>query len=299
MNLKQANYIRTIVREGSISAAARKLFVSQPSLSQMVRQVEAEYGVALFDRSVSPLRLTFAGERYLEAANQILTANERMENELTEIRQENSGLLRLGLSVQRGMQVLPEALPWFAMQYPRVTVKLTEEGSARLEELVEAGQIDLALAAIESTSPRLSYTLIEKETVGILAGKGSSLAEKLPNGTPVTLDAAREDSFVSLKSGHSLRVVQDKLFHESGLRPHILLETDSLEIAKQVALKSGACMLCSDIFVDESVRRWGAFFPLRDYENHRHFYACSRKDEKLPRYAEDFIKIVSRVLSKN
>ena len=110
MNLKQANYIRTIVREGSISAAARKLFVSQPSLSQMVRQVEAEYGVALFDRSVSPLRLTFAGERYLEAANQILTANERMENELTEIRQENSGLLRLGLSVQRGMQVLPESI---------------------------------------------------------------------------------------------------------------------------------------------------------------------------------------------
>ena len=147
--------------------------------------------------------------------------------------------------------------------------------------------------------PRLSYTLIEKETVGILAGKGSSLAEKLPNGTPVTLDAAREDSFVSLKPGHSLRVVQDKLFHESGLRPHILLETDSLEIAKQVALKSGACMLCSDIFVDESVRRYGAFFPLRDYENHRHFYACSRKDEKLPRYAEDFIKIVSRVLNKN
>ena len=299
MNLKQANYIRTIVREGSISAAARKLFVSQPSLSQMVRQVEAEYGVALFDRSVSPLRLTFAGERYLEAANQILTANERMENELTEIRQENSGLLRLGLSVQRGMQVLPEALPWFAMQYPRVTVKLTEEGSARLEELVEAGQIDLALAAIESTSPRLSYTLIEKETVGILAGKGSSLAEKLPNGTPVTLDAAREDSFVSLKSGHSLRVVQHKVFPERGLRPHSLLDTDSLAIAKQFALKAGACMLCSDIFVDESVRRYGAFFPLRDYENHRHFYACSRKDEKLPRYAEDFIKIVSRVLNKN
>ena len=298
MNLKQANYIRTIVREGSISAAARKLFVSQPSLSQMVRQVEAEYGVALFDRSVSPLRLTFAGERYLEAANQILTANERMENELTEIRQENSGLLRLGLSVQRGMQVLPVALPWFSMQYPRVTVKLTEEGSARLEEMVEDGQIDLALAAIESTSPRLSYTLIEKETIGILAGKGSALAGSLANGTPVTPEAARGDSFVSLKPGHSLRVVQDRLFRESGLKPHILLETDSLEIAKQVALKSGACMLCSDIFVDESVRRYGAFYPLRDYENHRHFYACSRKGEKLPRYAEDFIKIVTRVLNK-
>lgn len=298
MNFKQAYYIRTIVQEGSISAAARKLYVSQPSLSQMVRQVESEYGVTLFDRSVSPLRLTFAGERYLEAANQILAVNERMENELREIREENSGLLRLGISVQRGIQVLPVAMPWFAMQYPKVTVKLTETGSALLEALVEEGQIDLALAAIESASPRLDYTLIEKETIGILAGQGSNLAAAIPPGTPVTLESAREDSFVSLKTGHSLRLVQDRLFRETGLRPQILLETDSLEVAKRVALRAGACMLCSDIFVDDTVRRSGAFYPLRDYENNRHFYACSRKGEKLPRYAENFVQIVTRVLSK-
>ena len=299
LNLKQANYILTIVQEGSISAAARKLYISQPSLSQMLHQVEQEYGVALFDRSVSPMRLTFAGERYLEAARQIVTANERMENELREIRQENSGLLRLGISVQRGMQVLPAALPWFEMQYPRVTVQLSEGGSAYLEELVEQGQVDLALAAIESASPRLSYTLIEKETIGIIAGKGSSLYTAIPNGTPVSLGAARGDSFVSLKKGHSIRIVQDRLFRESGLNPHILLETDSLEIAKLVALKSGACLLCSDIFIDESVHRYGAFYPLSDYENHRHFYACSRKGERLPRYAEGFIQIVTKLLSKN
>lgn len=298
MNLKQAMYIRTIVQEGSISAAARRLNVSQPSLSQMLRQVENEYGVTLFDRSVSPLRLTFAGERFLEAAGLILNANERLENELQEIRQANSGLLRLGVSVQRGMQVLPAALPWFSMQYPRVTVKLTEGGSARLEECVEQGQIDLALAAVESMSPNLSYTLIRKETIGILAGQGSRLAASLPDGAPVSPDAAREDSFVSLKPGHRMRAVQDRLFHESGLKPRILLETDSLELARQVALRAGACMLCPDLFADESARRHGAFYPLRDYENRRHFYACSRKGEKLPRYAEDFVKIVTRVLSQ-
>ena len=236
MNIKQATYIRTIAQEGSISAAARKLYVSQPSLSQMVRQVEGEYGVTLFDRSVSPLRLTFAGERYLEAAGQILAANERMENELREIREENSGILRLGISVQRGIQVLPEAMPWFAMQDPKVSVLLTEAGSARLEELVEEGQIDMALAAIESTSPRLDYTLIEKETIGILAGKGSNLAAVIPAGTPVTLESARGDSFVSLKTGHSLRLVQDRLFRETGLQPQILMESDALEVAKRVAL---------------------------------------------------------------
>ena len=299
MNLKQALYIQTVAREGSVTAAAKKLYVSQPSLSQMIRQVEGEYGVTLFDRTVSPLRLTYAGEKYLQAASAMLTLNERLENELREIRQENSGLLRLGISVQRAIQILPVALPWFVMQYPKVSVDLREEGSAKLEELLENGEIDLALAAIESVSPSLSYTLIEKEIIGVLAGKNAAIAQQLPPGTPISVSMIREDAFISLKPGHSVRVVQDAIFRASGVKPQILLETDSLEVAKRVALQAGACMLCSDIFVDDYARRAGVFYPLMDYENKRHLYGCWRKGEKLPRYAAGFIEIVSRILDKN
>lgn len=296
MNLKQAHYIRTIAQEGSVTAAARKLYVSQPSLSQMLKQVESELGVTLFDRSVSPFCLTFAGERYIQAAGVILAANERLENELQEIREENSGRLRLGISVQRAMQVLPLVLPWFTAQFPHVTLEVTERGSAHLEELVLQGQIDLALAALESVSPKLTYELIEEEVIGILAGSHARLADKYADGTPVTLDMAGEETFVCLKEGHSVRVVQDILFRRYGLTPHILLETDSLEVARRVALGTGSCMLCSNIYADDLSRRHGAFYPLRDYQNHRHFYACYSKGAPLPRYAGEFIKIVSRVL---
>ena len=162
MNLKQARCIRAIAQEGGVTAAARKLYVSQPALSQMLRQIEEELGAALFDRSVTPFRLTYAGEKALEAADIILAAHRRLENQMQEIRQENSGRLRLGISVQRAGQVLPLVLPWFAMQYPHVSLELTERGSADLEELVSRGEVDLALAAIESTSTRLEYLLIEK-----------------------------------------------------------------------------------------------------------------------------------------
>ncbi|MCI8657682.1 MAG: LysR family transcriptional regulator [Oscillospiraceae bacterium] len=298
MNLKQARCIRAIAREGGVTAAARKLYVSQPALSQMLRQVETELGMPLFDRSVSPFRLTFAGEKYLEAADIILAAHRRLENQLQEIREENSGRLRLGISVQRAGQVLPLALPWFAMQYPHVSLELTERGSAHLEELVSRGEVDLALAAIDSTSPRLSYELIEREVTGILAGGSSSLAGRFPPGTAVSVEDAAEDTFISLKEGHSIRVVQDALFRRYGLRPPILLETDSLEVAKRTALGTGSCMLCSDIYVDGMVRRRGAFYPLRDYENHRHFYACYPKGGALPQYAAGFIRIVKQVLEQ-
>ncbi|MBD5153116.1 MAG: LysR family transcriptional regulator [Oscillibacter sp.] len=298
MNLKQARCIHTIAQEGGVTAAARKLYVSQPALSQMLRQIEEELGASLFDRSVTPFRPTYAGEKALEAADVILTAHRRLENQLQEIREENSGRLRLGISVQRAGQVLPLVLPWFAMQYPQVSLEVVERGSADLEELVSRGEVDLALAAIESTSPRLAYELIEKEVIGILAGKGSYLAGRYPTGGTVHLEEAAPETFISLKEGHSVRVVQDLLFHRHGLEPKILLETDSLEVAKRVALGTGSCMLCSNIYVDDMVHRHGGFYPLADYENHRHFYACYLRDPSLPQYAAGFVKIVKQVMGQ-
>lgn len=299
MNLKQAHYVKTIAQCGSITTAAKQLYVSQPSLSQMLRQIEKEIGLPIFDRSTSPLRLTYAGEKYLHAAERILAANSQLENELREIRQEHFGRLHLGISVTRAMQVLPLVLPVFALQYPHVELVLTESGSATLEQMLLDGNIDLALAALESTSPNLSYELIEKEAIGILAGRDSAIARRLTSGTPIPLDAVKGESFVCLSKTHSSRITQDKLFRRYGLSPHILMETDSLEVGRRVALEAGACMLLPNIYVDDYARgRQGEFFPLRDYENNRHFYACFRKDEFVPQYVQDFIRITTQALEQ-
>lgn len=293
MNLKQAQYIKEIARTGSITAAAQKLYISQPSLSQMLRQVEKELGAPIFYRKSSPLRLTYAGEMYIQAANAMLAASDRLENQISELRKEQSGRLRLGISVQRGIQILSLVLPRFRDRYPNVKIELVESGSASLEELVSTGRLDLALAAVEAVNTRLAYELIEPEVIGIIAGRDSNLAGTYPGGTPVSLENINGDSFISMKPGHSIRVVQDKLFRRHGLTPDILFETESIEVGKRVALETGALMLCPNIYVDREVRAKGAFYPLRDYENHRHFYACYPKGEHLPKYAMEFIRIVS------
>ena len=76
----------TILQEGSITAAAKKLFISQPSLSQMVKLVETNLGTAVFNRTTEPLSLTPAGEKYMEAAGQILAIHANLEREIEEIR---------------------------------------------------------------------------------------------------------------------------------------------------------------------------------------------------------------------
>lgn len=300
MNLKQAQYVKTIAECGSITAAAKKLFVSQPSLSQMLRQLEQETGLPIFDRSTSPMRLTYAGEKYLHAAERILAANAELDSQLREIRHEHAGRLRLGISVTRAMQVMPLVMPIFQQQYPNVSLQLTESGSANLEEMLRGGSIDLAFAALESTSPSLAYELLEQETIGVLAGRDAAITRRNPNGTALPLEAFRRECFVSLTKGHSSRITQDKLFRKYGLTPSILLETDALEVGRRVALEAGACMLLPSIYIDGyCYQRKGCFYPLADYENHRHFYACYRKDEFVPQYARDFIQITASALARH
>ena len=298
MNLKQAQYMTTIAQCGSITAAAKKLFVSQPYLSQMLKQIEEDSGVTLFDRSVSPFRVTYAGELYLAAAEKIIAVNLQLENQLNEVKHENKGRIRLGISVSRAMQVMPLVLPRFTSRYPDVTLELTESGSVKLDELLRSGNIDIALAAIESTNTDFAYELIEKETIGLLAGSTSYLARNFPSGTPVSLQDASHDKFVSLTQGHSARVIQDHLFQKCNFMPRQMLETNSLEVGRRVALGSGACMLLPNIYVDNYVRQMhGAFFPLQDYDNNRHFYACYRKGCYLPQYTRDFIQMTAQMLS--
>lgn len=292
MNLKQALYIKTIAEERSITAAAKKLYVSQPSLSQMLRLIEEELGVALFERV--PFRPTYAGERYLHAAAIMLNTNEILTNELQEIRQEGSGRLRLGISRQRAAQLLPKILPRFSKAYPHVVLELREAGSATLERLVQEGEVDLALAATSPSLSDLEYRLIQRETIGILAGRDSPLSAQVPSGVSIGLEAVGEGPFISLKPGHNIRIIQDLIFRERSISPSIYLETDNMETALQVTRTSACYMLCPNVYTTPG----NCFYPLAGYENLRHFYACLRQGQTVPKFMGRFLELVQECVEK-
>ena len=299
MNIKQARYFKTIAQYGTVTAAAGHLYISQPSLSQTLRQIEEEAGVPLFERGTTPFPLTYAGEKYLKAAETMLEVDERLRADMETIRNENGGRLRLGISVTRAMQVLPDILPIFMKEYPNVNIDLTESASGTLENLLQKGQVDLALAATDpAEDDSIIYELIEKEQMGILAGRDSGIARRLPSGTPISLEDVEGESFISLDASHSSRIIQDRLFRKYDFKPHILLESGLLEVGRRIALKSGACMLLPDVYADSLVvQSKGAFYPLADYENRRHFYACYRRDEAVKPYMRAFIRIATDVLA--
>ena len=161
MNLKHAQYVLTVLRTGSMTEAAKQLYISQPSLSQTIRQAEEQLGMPIFNRDTAPLSLTYAGQMYVKAAREVMSIDTNLLNEIEEIKKESHGRMRLGFSVQRGMQLLPLVIPEFTQKYPYVRIELHEHGSDVLEQLLIEGVCDLALITTSPKRRELHYELLE------------------------------------------------------------------------------------------------------------------------------------------
>ena len=294
MNIKHIQYVLTVLREGSITGASKKLYVSQPALSQTIKQIEQDLGAPIFDRTTDPISLTYAGQKYVDAAQQMLDIDRNLRAQIAELKNEIHGRFRVGISVQRGLQLLPHIIPEFARLYPFVKVELIEHGSDTLERMTSEGQCDIALVATSEKPNKLNYVLIENEQVVLMAARSTELAHRFSDGTPIEITQAQHERFVSMRSGHSVRLVQDKLFERYHINPPILMETSNMEAGKNVAARANAVMLIPQVYVEGSLdlQLRVQCHPILGSNHERHFYLCYRKGMYLTRYMEDFVRIV-------
>ena len=298
MNMKHIQYVLTVLREGSITGASKKLYVSQPALSQTIKQIENDLGSPIFDRSTDPISLTYAGQKYVDAAHQMLDIDRNLRAQIAETKKEVHGKIRVGISVQRGLQLLPQVIPSFAQLYPFIKIELVEHGSDTLERMTSEGQCDIALVATNEKPNKLTYILIENEQVVLMAARSTDLAHRFEDGQPIAITEAQHERFVSMGSGHSVRLVQDRLFEEHHISPSILLETKNMEAGKHVAARSNAVMLIPQVYVEGSLdlRLRVQCHPILNNDYERHFYLCYRKGMYLPKYISDFAAIVCEKL---
>ena len=135
--------ILTIFEEGSFSKAADRLFVSQPALSIIVKKTEEELGISLFNRNSKPIKLTAAGEYYIEYIRKLQTAEEELAEQLNGLREQEAGTLNIGGSNFFCSYKLPEIFMQFKERYPKYKVALTEGNPQYLSQLLQNSDLDL------------------------------------------------------------------------------------------------------------------------------------------------------------
>lgn len=145
MDLKQLQYFVTIADEGSISAAARKLYMTQPPLSVQIQQLEKELGAALFERGHHRLRLTDAGRTLYRHATTLLALSRAAAEDVRAQQADNHGILRLGMVSSVGASPAGEWLCGFARQHPHIDFELFEANTYALLEKLRAHLLHAAI----------------------------------------------------------------------------------------------------------------------------------------------------------
>ena len=231
MNDRQLKYILTIVEAGSINAAAKQLYISQPSLSAMVADIEKKLGVKLFDRGTNPISLTYAGECYVDAARRMLDIHRDMANHIEKIRSGEAGRLSVGCTHQTSSMILPIIVPKFMQSHPGMKLRLIENRQDELEKLLSTGEADVIFSTANIENPSFERCVLSEEELILLAPEWFE-----PHNTfhvegrrfPCIDVCELEDKpFVLMKRGHQLRTAADRILQAGGVEPRLIMETDN------------------------------------------------------------------------
>lgn len=235
MSLLGFEYFIAVAKEGNISRAAEKLFLSQQSLSAHIKRLEEQYGVLLFDRK-PVLRLTPAGKAMLFYVERILQEENQMTARFADLVKDHHGELRLGISRQRAEAFFANIWERYHRKYPQIEILLKEYNSDRLLELLRQHQVDLCLAVNVpesrdlSIEPALEEHLCCSLNADLLTWHRPDTGEDdlqryLKNG--VDLLEIQDLPFFHRPSGNRIRQAVDQLFTAHCVYPHYLLETNN------------------------------------------------------------------------
>ncbi len=151
-----------IADEAHFGRAARRLGCTQPSLSARLRRIEDALDLRLFDRDRSGVRMTPAGERFVEGAARIIDAARETENAARAAQAGFGQTLRIGMTQVSAYQVMVPALDAFRRAHPRVRLRIFEGNTLRLERMLERSEIDAAFLHPPLHAPGLSDALLKE-----------------------------------------------------------------------------------------------------------------------------------------
>ncbi len=301
MDLKQFEYVLTINEERSFSKAAKKLFISQPSLSQYINRLETQLGVNIFDRNTSPLTLTYEGELYIETALNIMSLLDNLQKKFDDISNLKIGRLNIGLTPSKANNPLPSILPAFKEKYPGIEFIITEASSYELEDMLSHGLVDLCLMNLPIKSKNIEYEEILSEKMYLAAPPSYKSPTTVTRDKYPLIDikSLENEQFILLHADQRLRQIANTVFANAGIKPKIMLETSSIETALRLsAAGMGFCFVPESYIGYSGLMHQPQFFSFGEPAFTWTLVIAFRQNAYRTKAASAFADIVKEVVGK-
>ena len=229
VELQQLRGFFEVVREGSFTRAASKLFVTQPAISQQVKALEEEIGEALIERTRKTPRLTPAGEILFRRARSVFSHLDGAVDEIHALRSVLRGAVTIGTSDTNCMYVLPAVLDRFRTEYPQVEVVVLNKTSSEVNQLVLDDAVDFGLVTLPARNRDLTTEPLFTRQDTMICPLGHPLAGRRSVG----LKTIASQPLLALKHGSRSRSILEEAFRETGEEIIVAMNLGSVEVIKR------------------------------------------------------------------
>jgi LysR family transcriptional regulator, carnitine catabolism transcriptional activator len=242
MERRHVEYFVAVVDHGGFTRAAQALRVAQPSLSQVIKTLEREVGVELFQRVSTGARLTSAGEELVGPARQLLRDFDSAKAAVAGVSSLVAGRLEIAAVTGLVMHVLPQLLGEFRRLHPEVAIRIMDPGIRDVAGLVRSGEAEIGLSYFAPSGADLDlYCLPDVE--GVLV---------LPPGSPPapTVRPLADLERIGLVASSASRIFLVQLLNEHGIAPHFVAETYERGALISMVLEGVGAVVLGDTYAE-------------------------------------------------
>ena len=308
---KEMSYVYAVYTEKSFTKAAKKLYLSQPALSAMVKKAEQKIGMPIFDRSTSPLTLTAAGKYYIEQAHKIMQIQHDAERYFHLLSTKSSNCLRLGGSFFFLSYIFPPVAKRFQDQFGDVNISFVESRNSELVSKLLNNEIDFFLEVDDLQNDQIDRLIWDEEHL-ILAVPASwpinqrlldcqftaedihdrkHLTDSIP---AVDLTVFAKEPFILLREGNDSHQRAVEICRNAGFVPNdIYMTADQMLSSYYLANEGhGAAFIRDSILFHADLTEDLLFYKLDDPLTTRNIYLYYRRSEALSFVAQAFLRFV-------
>lgn len=237
MLLRHLRYLLAVADNGGFTRAAEALHVSQPTLSQQIRQLEETLGVILFDRTSRTVKPTDAGQAYIECARRVLVELEAGKRALHDVKDLSRGTLRVAMTPTFMAYLVGPLVRDYTARYPNIHLEIFELSMADIETGLANDSLDIAIAFDGGRNADIESIPVFTETLGVMVGRSHPLWE---SRAALSTEELAQLEFAVLATDFITRTRIDEYFAQKQITPKVVIEVNSvntlLEVIRHTAI---------------------------------------------------------------
>ncbi|TEA76267.1 LysR family transcriptional regulator [Allopusillimonas soli] len=287
LNFKQIEMLWSIITAGSISTAARQLDVSQPAISRMLAQTEAQLDMKLFERIRGRLRPSKELTDLLPEIERAQKALQRVNDMMSAMSEAQGGVLRVSSNPSLAKHVIPKALDAFHKLYPDTFLRFHTAMISDLVAELLSGEIDIAVLAIPAEHPFLSTTSICEGSMVAIAPKDWPLAAN----NVLSLRELAQAPHILVGERLHYGMIAANAFKHAGVQPNVIADVPWSDLAYAMVNQGIGCAIVDAFSVTEDAWPNVKAIPLDTHIPIR-MHAVHATNRPLPEVAKRFLRVV-------